>query len=57
MKGRNTRILSARVSEELYQKVKARAELRQKTINDWLLWAVNDGLRDRHGRKDGKAES
>ena len=57
MKGRNNRILSARVSEGLYQKVKARAELRQKTINDWLLWAVNDGLRDRHGRKDGKANS
>ena len=52
MKGRNTRVLSVRIPEELYEKVQNRAALRQKTLNDWLLWAVNDGLRSRHKRND-----
>ena len=57
MKGRHTKVLSVRVPDELYKKVKTRADLREKTVTGWLLWAVNDGLRDRHRKRDGKAES
>ena len=57
MKGRNTAILSVRVSDELRRQVQARAKRRQKTVSEWLLWAVNDGLRDRHRARNGKADS
>ena len=50
MKGRNTRIVSARIPDEMYDLIILRAVKRQVSVNAWLLWAVKEGLRDRHAR-------
>ena len=55
MKGRNTRIVSARIPDDLYDLMVQRAVKRQVSVNAWLLWAVKEGLRDRHRQYEKKS--
>ena len=51
MKGRNSRVIAVRVPDQLYDLITKRAGKRVWSVNQWLLWAVKEGLRDRHGKK------
>lgn len=48
MKGRTTRIVSARIPDELYSQIQMRAGKKGVSVNAWILWAFMDALRDRH---------
>ena len=51
MKGRNSRVIAVRVPDQTFALIEKRAGKREWSVNQWLLWAVKEGLRDRHGKK------
>ena len=53
MKGRNTRVLHVRIPDELYPLIMKRAGRKDWSVNQWLLWAVKEGLRDHHSLRRG----
>ncbi len=44
MKGRNTRVISARVRDGLYEKVQEKAVRKNLTVSDWLKRLVEKEL-------------
>ena len=51
MKGRNSRVIAVRVPDQTFALIEKRTGKREWSVNQWLLWAVKEGLRDRHGKK------
>ena len=53
MTERNSVILSIRIPKDLLAELENKvASSKRRSRNDWLLWAIRDGLRNRR-RKDG----
>jgi len=51
MKGRNTYILSARVPDEVYLRVKELAKKREMTMSDWIGNLIRTRLASKYRRK------
>jgi len=52
MPTKNTKIISARVSDDKVELITQKANKRRITINAWINWAIKNGLRS-HKRKVG----
>lgn len=50
MKGRNSRVIAVRVPDQLYTLIEKRVGKKEWSVNQWLLWAVKEGLRDHHNK-------
>ena len=45
MPSKNTTIVSARIPDKILSQVKDRLSRNGKTLNEWLNWAIKQGLR------------
>jgi len=52
MAERNSVILSIRIPKDLLAELDNKVAIsKRRSRNDWLLWAIRDGLRDRKGKE------
>jgi len=57
MKERDSVILAVRIPKDLLLQLDNKVRIsKRRSRNDWLLWAIKDGLRDRHA-KQGETKS
>lgn len=45
MPSKNTTIVSARIPDKVLTQIKERISRKGKTLNEWLNWAIKQGLR------------
>jgi predicted DNA binding CopG/RHH family protein len=50
MKERDTAIIPARVKKAKIELIRHRAAKKGMTVNAWLNWAIDNGLRKHHGK-------